>query len=260
MARLLRAAALAAAALAAPALLRAQAAGEDDYRDLRFRGLGPEIGWVLPTEVEPAVSYGLRADMGFVGPGIRVTPAIRYWRSHLRQGELDRVAEQIVSICERQGNTDCPMLDLGSVERSDLELSADAHLVLEATPTLSLYAGAGLSLHLFNGRGELIDGTFVEDLLDTAAPGLDLIAGASVPLGPLALFAETRLIVTSDIQYANATAALSWTLPTAPPEAALAGRPPVPFLRTLPTLHPAPHPDSHGDPRCQTTSRLCSMD
>ena len=260
MARLLRAAALAAAALAAPASLRAQAAQDYDYRDLRFRGLGPEIGWVVPTEVEPAVSYGLRADMGFVGPGVRVTPAIRYWRSHLRQDELDRVAEQIVSICERQGNTDCPVLDLGSVERSDLELSADAHLVLEVARSLSLYAGAGLSLHLFNGRGELIVDTFVEDLLDTAAPGLNLIGGVSIPVGRLALLTETRFIVTSDIQYANATAALSWTLPTPPPEAALAPRPPVPFLRIRPALQPAHDHDSDGDPRCQTTSRLCSTD
>ena len=236
MGRLLRAAALAAAALAAPAVLRAQAAEGYDYRDLRFRGLGPEIGWVFPTEVEPAVSYGLRADMGFVGPGVRIVPSIRYWRSHLRQDELHRVAEQIVSICERQGNTDCPVLDLGRVERSDLELAADAHLVLEASRALALYAGAGLSLHLFNGRGELIDDTFVEDLLDTASPGLDLIVGGSVPIGRLALLTEARFIVTSDIQYANAVVAVSWTLPTVPPEATLSSRTPVPFLRTLPDL------------------------
>ena len=196
----------------------AQSGVVEEFRDLRFRAIGPEVGWVAPTEVEPALSYGIRADMGYVRPGLRITPALRYWTSRLRPDELVRVSEQIVRICERQGNTGCPTLDLGEVERSDLELSADAHFVLDATGPLALYAGAGLSLHLFNGRGELIDDTFVEDLLDTAAPGLDLIAGTFAPLGPLSLFGEARLIVTSDIQYANFVVGTSWTLPSPPPE------------------------------------------
>lgn len=219
MPRLAARIALASAALSLATPIAAQSLEGYDYRDLRFRAIGPEIGWVVPTEVEPTASYGIRADMGYVGPAVRIVPSMRYWSSRLSQVELDRVADQIVSICERQGNADCPVLDLGEVERSDLELSADAHAVLEANRSLSLYAGAGLSLHLFNGRGELIDDTFVEDLLDTAAPGLNLIVGAFAPIGRLSLFTEGRLIVTSDIQYANLLVGTSWTLPSGPPRA-----------------------------------------
>ena len=200
--------------LAAAGGATAQTLADYDYENLQFRGLGSQVGWVVPDEMEPTVSYGIHADMGFVGPNVRVLPAIRFWSSTLRDSQLDRLSEQIVQLCEKQA-TDCPPLNLGEVQRSDLELSTEAHFIFTPAP-VSLYAGGGLSLHLLNGRGELIDDTFVEDLLDTVAPGFSLLVGGFVPLGKIRLVGETRAVVTSDVQYANFALGVIWSLPSPP--------------------------------------------
>ena len=194
---------------------RAQTLADYDYENLAFRGLGFEVGGVIPTELERTVSYGLHADMGFVGPSVRIVPSMRYWSSSLQEAHLERLSEQIVQLCEKQAAT-CPALDLGEVERTDLELSTEAHYIVPLASALGVYAGGGLSLHLLNGRGELIDDTFVEDLLDTVAPGFNLLAGIEVPLGKLRLYGEARGVLTSDIQYGNASFGITFSLPSPP--------------------------------------------
>jgi hypothetical protein len=203
-------------------LLPARAAGQGladyDYENLQFRGLGVEFGRVWPTETKSAYSFGIRADMGFVGPHVRIVPSARFWSSSLRDSEVNRLAEQIIRICDKQPGATCPAsLDLGEVQRSDLELAADAHYVFDVSPSFQPYAGAGLSLHLLNGRGEFINGTFVEDLLDTVIPGGEAIGGVEVPIAPsLKLLTEARVTLTSDLQFVNLVVGGSWTLPSVP--------------------------------------------
>ena len=209
--------------LVTPARAAAQTLADYDYENLQFRGLGPQVGWVIPGEMESTVSYGIHADMGFVGPNVRILPAIRFWSSTLRQAQLDRLSEQIVQLCEKQA-TDCTPLNLGEVQRSDLELSTEAHFIFAPWTPVSLYAGGGLSLHLLNGRGELIDDTFVEDLLDTVAPGFNLLVGSFVPIGKIRLVGEVRAVVTSDVQYGNFALGAIWSLPS-PPRPPAATRP-----------------------------------
>src|SRR5688572_5956462 len=113
------------------AVLPGHASGQtvDDvgYADLTFRGIGAEIGQIIPDEVEPTLYTGLRVDLGFVGPRVRVIPSTRFWSSRLRDAEVERLATQIVLVCERQVAVDCPdSLDLGELKLSDLELSLDA--------------------------------------------------------------------------------------------------------------------------------------
>lgn len=209
-----------------PSMAGGQTLEDYDYENLQFRGIGIEAGYVLPWNIEPAVSFGIRGDMGLVGPNVRIMPSIRYWSSELKEDEVERLAEQFIDICNRRAPGSCPgALDLGEVRRSDLELSADAHVVPDVSTPLVPYGGAGLSLHLLNGGGESIAGTFVEDLLDTVAPGINLLAGVAVrPVPVLQILTEARLVVTSDIQYGNVVLGGVWTLPSPPPGAALLAR------------------------------------
>jgi hypothetical protein len=213
------------AALLTPLPVCSQTLEDYDYENLQFRGIGPEVGWVIPWNIEPAVSYGLRGDLGFVGPHVRIVPSIRYWSSRLKDDEVESLASQFIEICTRRSPGNCPAsLDLGEVRRSDLELSLDAHVTPDVPTLISPYAGGGLGLHLLNGGGESIDDTFVEDLLDTLAPGLNLLAGVMLPLGPIELLVEGRLAATSDVQYGNFVFGGVWTLPR-PPTGSAAGRP-----------------------------------
>lgn len=203
-----------------PGLLRAQNWEDYDYENLEFRGLGVEIGSVWPNRVEQTLGLGLRADLGFLGPNVRVIPSLSFWSSRLRQSEVDRFASQIIRVCERQPDALCPTrLDLGRVRLSDLILAADAHYLFvnpfEATP----YVGAGVGIHLLNGQGEFIDDTFIEELLDAVSPALNLIGGVSVPLNPaLELFGEARFVLVNDVRQATLNVGGIWRLtPLSPP-------------------------------------------
>lgn len=205
-------------ALVLPARAPAQTLEDYDYENLEFRGLGLDGGGIWPARVEPTVVFGVRADLGYVGPRVRISPAIRYWSSSLRESEVERLADQILRICERQGTGGCPTsLTLGTVKRSDLELSADAHYLFPTGYSVEPYLGGGLGLHLLNGRGEFIDDTFVEDLLDTVSPALNLLGGVNVPLGrSLQLMTEARFVLVSDVQYASLVVGGTWALPSPP--------------------------------------------
>ncbi|HET7274169.1 MAG TPA: hypothetical protein VFI91_03280 [Longimicrobiaceae bacterium] len=209
-------AALLSLALALPGAVSAQTLADYDYENLAFRGIGVDFGAVWPAQVEPTLSFGVRADMGYVGPHVRISPAIRFWSSSLRVEEVERLADQILLICEKQAAASCPSsLDLGEVDRSDLELSVDAHYLFNTGYTISPYLGGGLGLHLLNGQGEFINGTFVEDLLDTIVPGVNAIAGLNIPLGEsLQILAEARYVLVSDVRFGYLGVGGVWNLPT----------------------------------------------
>src|SRR5690606_16075134 len=91
---------LAAALLGGPlasggAQLGAQTLADYDYEHLNFHGLGVDVGYLWSKQVESAPVYSVRLDLGYLGPGLRVTPRVSYWTARLAQSELNRVAEEI---------------------------------------------------------------------------------------------------------------------------------------------------------------------
>lgn len=214
--------------LAAPAA--AQALEDYDYANLELRAVGGAVGGAFPSRAESRPTFAIVADFGFLGPHVRIAPSIAYWGSRLQQREVDRLADQIRDICDRSGGS-CPLLDLGEVRLSDLSLNADAHFVPRVNAQLEPYAGAGIGLHFLNGSGELIDGTFVEDFLDTLSPGLNLVLGlGSRLLAPVAFFGEARYVLTPDVRYGSVSVGALWTLP-APVRAPVAIAPVIPPAR-----------------------------
>lgn len=202
-------------ALAAPGPAPAQSLEDYDYENLAFRGVGLELGGIWPLGVERELLLGARADLGYLGPDVRIVPRITFWSSSLREGVVDELRENVLRLC-REPESDC-VREFGEVRVSDLALSLDAHYTWPAWAGLVPYTGAGLGIHLLNGQGELIDDTFVEDLLDAITPGINLIAGTELPLGShLRLFTEARGVLGTDLQYAALVAGGSWTIPTPP--------------------------------------------
>ncbi len=193
----------------------AQLLAQYDYEDLEFRGVGAEALRVWPAGVKPANGVGLRLDLGLIGPRVRIMPTARYWGSSLNATEVDRLASQIILVCERQPDPSCPEeLDLGEVKLSDLELAIDGHFLVLGDRMISPYVGAGLALHLLNGSGDFINGTFVEDLLDSVTPGLGALGGVTINLASsLAIGAEARFMLASDVRYSGVSVGGVWTLP-----------------------------------------------
>jgi hypothetical protein len=202
----------------AAAPLSAQAWEDFDYENLEFRGIGLDVGWIFPHRVDQAVSLGLRVDLGNLGPNLRIRPGLSYWSSQMRQREIDRLSEQIQNVCLRQYGTltQCPPLNLGRIRMSDLSVNLDAQYEWTESPFVFIpYAGLGGGIHLLNGRGEAINGTFIEDFLDSVSPGLNLIGGLRFPVGTtLDLSAEARYVLAADIRHGTLAAGITWLFPT----------------------------------------------
>ncbi len=189
--------------LLAPPPGAAQGLEEFDYENLAFRGVGIEVGAIVPTRVEPTATFGARVDLGYLGPGLRIVPGFTYWSSDLRRKEVRKLEEQVERLIQRQTpGVPAPDVDLGRVSWSDIVLSVDGHFVWRVPYGVLTYAGAGVSAHLLNGEGPAVDGTFVEDLLDTVNAGANLHGGLEVPVGSrVRIYGLTRVELLEDVQY-----------------------------------------------------------
>lgn len=180
----------------------AQDIADIDYQYLSFRAIGVEFGYVWPTTVEPAESYTVRIDMGYAGPGLRVTPTLTWWRSRLEDMQITEFEERVLDLIEEQNGGARQTLDLGTVEYQDLVIGLDAHVVWRLPLDVLTFGGVGLAAHIINGSGTEIDGTFVEDLIDSVDPGFNLHVGTEIPLSErLRLYGTGRYEVTPDLQY-----------------------------------------------------------
>lgn len=215
---------LATSALAALAIGAGGAAGQDiadiDYQYLSFRALGVEFGYVWPTTVEPAESYTVRFDMGYAGPGLRVTPTLTWWRSRLEDSQITEFEERVLDLIQEQNGGARPLLDLGTVQYTDIVVGLDAHVVWRLPLDVLTFGGIGLSAHIIDGSGTEIDETFVEDLIDSVDPGFNLHVGTEIPLSErLRLYGTGRYEVTPDLQYFQIRGGLQFMFgPNAPGE------------------------------------------
>ncbi|MGQ0816138.1 MAG: hypothetical protein ACT4O1_17045 [Gemmatimonadota bacterium] len=181
----------------------AQTLADYDYENLAFRGVGFDYGYIWPTKVEATATYSVRLDLGFLGPGIRITPTLSYWSSQFRATEVDRLASQINRLPALQSrNVTVTADDLGTIKWSDLSVGVDAHLLWTTALGLYTFVGAGAAMHALNGQGTFVENTFVEDLLDSTSAGFAVMGGAELQALPrLRLYGEARYTVTSDIRY-----------------------------------------------------------
>jgi hypothetical protein len=193
---------LASAGATTPGTGMAQDLADFDYENLSFRGIGVEWGYLMPSRVEPAQSFGLRMDLGYLGPGVRILPGFSFWKSTFKDSEVTELEERVGLLVADQVGGPPPQVDLGVIDWSDIVLSLDAQVVWSVPFDLLTFAGVGGSVHMLNGDGAAINGTFVEDLLDSVTAGVNLHAGIEYPLHRrLRLYGQGRYEVQGDLQY-----------------------------------------------------------
>jgi hypothetical protein len=175
-----------------------------DYENLSFRGFSLEGGYIWPTRTDPTYTLGLRVDLGYLGPGLRLVPGVSYWSSKMKDSEVmgfERKIDALV-VDQLEPGSEFAGVDLGTVDWSDLVLSLDGHFVWSIPLDLLTYLGGGISLHIMNGEGNAITGTFVEDLLDSVNPGFNLHAGIEYPLvDQFRLYGVARYEIQEDVRY-----------------------------------------------------------
>jgi hypothetical protein len=196
--------------------LAAQGLADYDYDNLSFRGVGLDWGYISPTKVDDTSLWGLRIDLGYLGPAIRVVPSLTFWSSTMRASELNRLATALENLPPLSSRgIDITADDLGIVEWSDLALNLDLHAVWTAPFDVFAYIGAGLGIHALNGRGDAIDDTFIEDLLDTTTAGVSAMAGLEYqPVPRLRFYGEARYVLASDVRFPAVRIGLAFMLPS----------------------------------------------
>jgi hypothetical protein len=195
--------AVVALALAVPGDSSGQGLADYDYENLSFRGVGADWGYIWPNKADATSMYSMRVDLGFLGPSIRLMPGVHYWNSKLKRSEVDRVAARLSDLPSlRASGVIIDADDLGEIEWSAISVTLDAQAVWTAPYRVFTFIGLGVGLHAMNGSGASIEGTFIEDLLDTVAPGVAVMGGVEYePTASLRLYGEGRYTVQSEVRY-----------------------------------------------------------
>lgn len=182
----------------------AQSLADFDYEDLSFRGLSVETGYILPSRVEPTTTLGTRADLGYLGPGVRVVTGLSYWSSFLERAEVERLENRLAELIREQsdGSAEDVSVELGRIRWSDVAFSVDGHMVWGTPFGVLTFAGLGATAHVMRGGGAAIEGTFVEDLLDSVRAGVNIHGGVEFPVHRyFRLYGLTRFEVLEDLNY-----------------------------------------------------------
>lgn len=189
------------ALLIMPAVAEAQQIPDIDYENLSFRGIGFDVGYLYPDRVEATQTYAVRFDLGYAGPGLRIVPSITYWKSPMDGAEITEFTTRIEELVEDQTGQSTA-LDLGTIEYTDVALGVDGHVVWALPLDLLTYGGLGVTAHILNGDGAAINGTFIEDLLDSVTAGFNLHLGTEYPVTErLRLYSVGRYEVLPDLRY-----------------------------------------------------------
>ncbi len=173
-----------------------------DYTNLKFQGIGVDWGYVRATRVDPTQSIGLRVDLGYLGPGVRIVPSVTYWASDFKHSEVAKLQNRVESLIQKQTGQPSPPVDLGNIRWSDVAIGLDADVVWRVPFQVLTSAGLGISAHVLNGSGAAVDGTFVQDLLSTVSAGVDAHAGLEYPLRHwIRLYGQARYDVVENLRY-----------------------------------------------------------
>lgn len=204
---------LAALVLLLPAAARAQQPLDRfSYDNIRFTGIQAELGIVTSDRLKGTAQYGVRLDLGQFAPGLRLLVGGSYFRSDFKTSEIRKFESRLSQVVVDPTNDFT--INLGAVHWSDLALDADLQYMFARHSTYRPYLGLGAGIHIRNGSGQAINGTFVEDALDMAGAGLNLTGGMEVLLArSLVLNLSGRAVLASDLKTVAVSVGLGYHVP-----------------------------------------------
>lgn len=197
----------------APARAAAQGVlNEFSYDNLRLSGIQLDVGVLGATQLTGATVGGVRFDFGRIAPRVRLLLGLSYFRSHFDQETLTRFEQALDSIVIDPSGDDT--IRLGTINLSDVIGDIDFQYVFPQGHGITAYIGTGVSIHLRNGSGSAINGTFVEDALDVVTAGLNGTVGFEFNLTHALRFTvDARGVLSSGLQTASLRTGLMYRLP-----------------------------------------------
>jgi len=140
------------------------------YDNLRLSGIQLDAGLLGASDLIGSTVGGLRIDYGRIAPKVRLLLGLSYFHSRFDQQALQRFERRLDSIV----NPGAPdSINLGRISLSDVVGDVDFQFVFPQGHGITAYLGTGVSIHVRNGSGPAINGTFMEDALDVITAGLN---------------------------------------------------------------------------------------
>jgi len=181
------------------------------YDNLRLSGIQFDAGPLASSDLTGAVAAGLRIDYGMIAPHVRVLLGLSYFRSEFDNQARARFEQRIRQFVIDPTNDDT--IRVGRISWSDLTADLDLQYVIPQGRGITTYIGAGASVHLRNGSGAAIRGTFVEDALDEVAAGFNASIGAEFALSKAWRFTlDGRGVVSSGLSTVSLRSGIMYRL------------------------------------------------
>ncbi len=169
------------------------------YEGLKLSGIGFEFGVIAPNRLTEEPTGAVRVDYGFIAPNVRLLFSLSYFKGDFNEENIAQFEAQLRSVVNDP--TGDFTIDVGTISLADLELGLDLQYVFPYTNRVVPYLGFGLGVHYRNGSGAAIDGTFVDDALDTVAAAGNFSAGIHVGLiHPVYLTFDFRAGLSSELR------------------------------------------------------------
>lgn len=182
------------------------------YENLRLSGIQADLGLLGASQLTGAVVGGVRVDYGRIAPKVRLLLGISYFRSQLDREARTRFEQRLRSIVIDPSGDDT--IRVGQIFWSDLVGDIDFQFVFPQGRTATVYLGTGVSIHMRNGSGQAINGTFVEDALDVISAGLNGTMGAEFHLSPAwRLSLDGRGVLSSGLNTVSVRGGVMYRLP-----------------------------------------------
>ncbi|HEV8399053.1 MAG TPA: hypothetical protein VGQ18_04345 [Gemmatimonadales bacterium] len=150
------------------------------YDNLRFSGIQIDAGPLASSELTGTIAAGLRIDYGMIAPHVRVLLGLSYFRSQFDNQARARFEQRIRQFVIDPAGDDT--IRVGRIWWSDVTADLDLQYAIPQGRGIMTYIGVGTSVHLRNGSGGFIKGTFVEDALDEVSAGFNMSVGAEFSL------------------------------------------------------------------------------
>jgi hypothetical protein len=171
------------------------------YDNLRLSGIQLDAGVLGASDLTGATVAGLRVDYGRIAPKVRLLLGLSYFHSRFDQQAINRFERRLDSIVNPSTHDS---INLGRISLSDLIGDVDFQFVFPQSHGITAYLGTGVSIHVRNGSGAAINGTFVEDALDVITAGLNGTMGFEFNLSPAWRFTvDGRGVLSSGLRTAS---------------------------------------------------------
>lgn len=166
------------------------------YENLKPSAVQVDVGPLGGTNIRGTLTGGARMDYGFIAPHVRVLLGISYFKADFSAAARARFEQRLDSIVNP---TRKDTINLGPITWSDLTGDVDLQYVLPQGHAVTAYMGVGFGVHLRNGSGPAINGTFVEDALDEITAGLNGTIGAEIGARRWRLTLDARGVLSSGL-------------------------------------------------------------